>query len=48
MATLNEMLRASSVLEAPDREWLHLLVGDWQLISDLSFADLIQIGRAHV
>ena len=58
MATLNEMLRASSVLEAPDREWLHLLVGDWQLISDLSFADLILwvrrsdgmgwIGAAHV
>ena len=22
-------------------EWLHLLVGDWQLIADLSFADLI-------
>ena len=41
MATLNEMLRASSVIESPDREWLHLLVGDWQLISDLSFADLI-------
>ncbi|MFI7581691.1 histidine kinase N-terminal domain-containing protein [Kocuria kalidii] len=24
-----------------DHEWLHLLVGDWQLISDLAFADLI-------
>jgi two-component sensor histidine kinase/PAS domain-containing protein len=58
VATLNEMLRESTVLEAPDREWLHLLVGDWQLISDLSFADLILwvrrsdgggwIGAAHV
>jgi two-component system, sensor histidine kinase PdtaS len=41
VATLNEMLRASTDLDSPDREWLHLLVGDWQLISDLSFADLI-------
>ena len=41
MATLNEMLRASTSFDSPDREWLHLLVGDWQLISDLSFADLI-------
>lgn len=24
-----------------DVEWLHLLVGDWQLLSDLSFADLV-------
>src|SRR5690606_33344369 len=24
-----------------DVEWLHLLVGDWQLISDLAFADLV-------
>ena len=28
-------------LGAPDVEWLHLLVGDWQLLSDLSFADLV-------
>ena len=41
MATLNDLLRASTRLDAPDREWLHLLVGDWQLISDLSFADLV-------
>lgn len=26
---------------AADIEWLHLLVAEWQLISDLSFADLI-------
>lgn len=41
MATLNELLRAATTLESPDREWLHLLVGDWQLIADLSFADLV-------
>ncbi|GAA1352322.1 sensor histidine kinase [Falsarthrobacter nasiphocae] len=26
---------------AGDREWLHLLVGDWQIVADLAFADLI-------
>ena len=49
MATLNEMLRASTDLDSPDREWLHLLVGDWQLISDLAFADLeLPIGHGEV
>ncbi|MCA5892795.1 PAS domain-containing sensor histidine kinase [Isoptericola sp. NEAU-Y5] len=24
-----------------DVEWLHLLVGDWQMVSDLAFADLV-------
>lgn len=28
-------------LEPADAEWLHLLIGDWQLISDLAFADLV-------
>ncbi|MDO5627518.1 MAG: histidine kinase N-terminal domain-containing protein [Mobilicoccus sp.] len=28
-------------LSARDVEWLRLLVGDWQLVSDLSFADLV-------
>ena len=26
---------------APDIEWLHALVADWQVIADLSFADLV-------
>ena len=26
-----------------DREWLHQLVTDWQVIADLSFADLLLI-----
>lgn len=43
----------SSALErigmpGPDAEWLHLLVADWQLISDLSFADLVLWVRAYV
>ncbi|WP_347350237.1 histidine kinase N-terminal domain-containing protein [Intrasporangium sp.] len=41
MATLSELLRGRTTLAGPDVEWLHLLVGDWQLIADLSFADLV-------
>jgi two-component sensor histidine kinase/PAS domain-containing protein len=39
--TLNEVLQAATDLEPSEGEWLHLLVGDWQLVSDLSFADLV-------
>jgi two-component sensor histidine kinase/PAS domain-containing protein len=39
--TLNEVLNSVTDLEPAEAEWLHLLVGDWQLISDLSFADLV-------
>jgi two-component sensor histidine kinase len=39
--TLQEVLRVATDLEPSETEWLHLLVGDWQLIADLSFADLV-------
>jgi two-component system, sensor histidine kinase PdtaS len=39
--TLNDVLRQQTHLDAADIEWLHLLLGDWQLLSDLSFADLV-------
>jgi two-component system, sensor histidine kinase PdtaS len=39
--TLNDVLREQTDLDAADIEWLHLLLGDWQLVSDLSFADLV-------
>jgi two-component system, sensor histidine kinase PdtaS len=39
--TLNDVLRLQTDLDAADVEWLHLLLGDWQLLSDLSFADLV-------
>jgi two-component system, sensor histidine kinase PdtaS len=39
--TLNDLLAANADLSPGDVEWLHLLVGDWQLMSDLSFADLV-------
>ena len=41
VATLTEVLSARSALSPEDVDWLSLLVGDWQLISDLSFADLL-------
>ena len=41
MTTLAEHLRRLSTFEDADVEWLHLVVGDWQLIADLSFSDLV-------
>ena len=41
MPTLAELLHERSGLHGADVEWLHLLVGDWQLLSDLSFTDLV-------
>jgi len=41
VSTLAEMLRDTTTLEPAESEWLHLLAGDWQLVSDLSFADLV-------
>ncbi|WP_369066586.1 sensor histidine kinase [Kocuria carniphila] len=34
-------LRSIKDFDAGDAEWLHLLVGDWQLVADLGFADLL-------
>ena len=41
MPTLTDVLRDQTALAPEQAEWLHLLVGDWQLLSDLSFADLV-------
>ncbi|NCT92289.1 PAS domain-containing protein [Cellulomonas sp. APG4] len=41
MSTLSDLVQRHADLGAADIEWLHLLVGDWQLISDLAFADLV-------
>ncbi|HEY6798398.1 MAG TPA: sensor histidine kinase [Kineosporiaceae bacterium] len=41
MPTLNDLLRDNAALSPEDIEWLHLLVGDWHMISDLSFSDLV-------
>jgi two-component sensor histidine kinase len=39
--TLSDLARNHTGLSGPDLEWLHSLVSDWQLLADLSFADLI-------
>jgi two-component system, sensor histidine kinase PdtaS len=39
--TLNDLARRYTSLTPADIEWLHALVSDWQLLADLSFADLV-------
>jgi two-component sensor histidine kinase len=39
--TLDELARAHTDLGAEDVAWLHLLLADWQILADLSFADLL-------
>ena len=41
MSTLTELLRDRTDLARPDLDHLHRLVAEWQLVSDLSFADLV-------
>ena len=41
MPTLNDLAASRTNLGDADVEWLHALVSDWQLLADLSFADLI-------
>jgi two-component system, sensor histidine kinase PdtaS len=39
--SLNEIARERTGLSEADLDWLHLLLADWQLLADLSFADLV-------
>ncbi len=41
MLTLPELVRAHTDLEGDDVAWLQLLQADWQIVADLSFADLV-------
>ena len=41
MPSLAELVRSHTDLDAEDVAWLHLLQADWQIIADLSFADLV-------
>ena len=41
MPSLDDVVRQHTTLGPADLDWLHLLVADWQIIADLSFADLI-------
>ncbi len=38
---MTELVRVHTDLNADDVAWLHLLLADWQIIADLSFADLV-------
>ncbi|MCW1249415.1 PAS domain-containing sensor histidine kinase [Acaricomes phytoseiuli] len=40
MAMFTDQIQEHADFGPGDAEWLHLLVGDWQLIADLAFADL--------
>ena len=41
MPTLTELVRSHTDLDEADVAWLQLLQADWQIIADLSFADLV-------
>ncbi len=41
MPSLSELVRAHTDLSEEDVAWLQLLLADWQVIADLSFADLV-------
>ena len=41
MPTLNDLAERHTTLGADELAWLHLLLADWQLLADLSFADLV-------
>ena len=41
MPTLADLAHGLILLTGADVEWLHALVSDWQLLADLSFADLV-------
>lgn len=41
MSTLSDLVARHRPLPSADLDWLHHLVGDWQLVADLAFADLV-------
>ncbi|GHJ18564.1 histidine kinase [Streptomyces albus] len=41
MPSMNDLVRQHTALSDAELEWLHLLVSEWQLLADLSFADLV-------
>jgi len=41
VSTLSDLVQAQGRSSDEDIEWLHLLVGDWQLLADLAFADIV-------
>jgi two-component system, sensor histidine kinase PdtaS len=45
MPTLTDLAVRQAGLAEADVDWLHLLLSDWQLLADLSFADLVLWAR---
>ena len=41
MSTLSDLVQAQGRSSEADIKWLYLLVGDWQLLADLAFADIV-------
>ena len=41
MPSLIDLVRSHTDLDDEDVKWLQLLMADWQIIADLSFADLV-------
>src|SRR5690349_18332641 len=41
MPSMNDLIHTRTDLDEADLDWLHLLIADWQLLADLSFADLV-------
>ncbi|HLU34031.1 MAG TPA: histidine kinase N-terminal domain-containing protein, partial [Natronosporangium sp.] len=41
MSTLRDLVEEHTRMRPADIEHLHRLAGEWQLLSDLSFADLV-------
>ena len=41
VSTLSDLVHAQGRSSEDDVEWLHGLVGDWQLLADLAFADIV-------
>ena len=45
MPTLTDLALRQAGLAEADVDWLHMLLSDWQLLADLSFADLVLWAR---
>ncbi|WP_341827556.1 histidine kinase N-terminal domain-containing protein [Trueperella pyogenes] len=41
VSTLSRILSQNSHLHSRQREWLHHLTGEWQIIADITFSDLV-------
>ncbi|MFP7697093.1 sensor histidine kinase [Trueperella sp. LYQ143] len=41
MPTLSKILAREATLTEPQEDWLHQLTGDWQIIADITFSDLV-------